>query len=144
MLPLNTFIIEVIQSFYRTCKGEFCVMDNEILEKCQRLNNDGRFFVDCALKAAMSNPAYLASTPKEKMQEIKRKNEEAKRKRQVDDEEHRQYFDNLKSEIDGYTEEDYISKLNELFSNMPLYKLRYFYIFISGKLHYEPEGGASA
>lgn len=118
-------------------------MDNEILEKYQRLNNDGKYFVDCAISAATSNPAYLASTPKEKMLEIKRKNEEAKRKRQIDDEESRQYLDNLKSEIDGYTKEDYISRLNELFSNMPWYKLRYFYIFISGRLHYDVKDGAS-
>lgn len=116
-------------------------MDNEILEKYQMLNNDGRYFVDCALKAAISNSAYLASTPKEQIQEIKHKNEETKRKRQIYNEERSQYIEDIKSEIDGYTKDDYISKLDELFSNMPWYKLRYFYIFISARLHYDAEGG---
>ena len=118
-------------------------MDNEILEKYQRLNHDGRFFVDCALKAATSNPAYFNNLSKEEEQKIKSEREEAERKKQIENEEHNKFFENLTSEIEDYTEEDYISKLNELFSKMPWYKLRYFYIFISGKLHYDVEGGAS-
>lgn len=116
-------------------------MDNEILEKYQRLNDDGRYFMDCALRAVSSNPAYLENISEEEKQEIKRKNEEYDRKRKIEDEEDKRYFENLKSEIEDYTEQDYISKLNELFAKMPWYKLRYFYIFISGKLHYDAEGG---
>lgn len=116
-------------------------MDNEILEKYQRLNDDGKFFVDCALKAATSNPAYFNNLSKEEEQKIKREREEAERKKQIENEEHDRYFNNLTSEIEDYTEQDYISKLNELFLKMPWYKLRYFYIFINGKLHYDAEGG---
>lgn len=116
-------------------------MNNAILAKYQRLNDDGRFFVDCALNAAMNNPEYINNISEEEKIEIKRNREEADRKRQIKDEEHNKFFENLTSEIEDYTEQDYISKLNELFSKMPWYKLRYFYIFINGKLHYDTKGG---
>lgn len=43
-----------------------------------KLNSDGRFFVDCALKGALSNPACLKSTPKKKK---KKSCESSKKKR---------------------------------------------------------------
>lgn len=117
-------------------------MDNAILEEYQRLNSDGRYFVDSAIKAAASNQAYLENISEKEKQEIERKHEETDRKRKIKDEKHKKYFENLTSEIEDYTKQDYISKLNQLFSKMPCYKLRYFYIFINGKIHYGAEGGA--
>lgn len=115
---------------------------DEILEKYQRLNEDGRRFVDSALKAAASNPAYLENISEEEKQKIVRKHEEADRARKIEDERHHQYFEELKAESENYTEQDYIAKLNEVFEKLPWYRLRYFYLFIKGKLGYDMEGGA--
>lgn len=110
-------------------------MDNVILEKYKGLNSDGRRFVDSAIKAAGSNPEFLENVSEEEKQEIKRKHEEADRKRKIEDEVFHKYFEDLRSESDDYTEQDYIEKLNELFLMMPWYQLRYFYLFINAKLY---------
>lgn len=50
-------------------------MDNNFLKNYERLNGDGRFFVDCAIKAAISNPLNLLETPQEELEAIKKKQE---------------------------------------------------------------------
>lgn len=114
-------------------------MDNTVLKEYERLNANGQTFVNAAIYAATNNPSYLSETSEEEMQEIKRKNEEAEREKRIEDEKNHQYFEELKAESENYTEQDYISKLNELFSKMPWYRLRYFYLFINAKLHYDEE-----
>lgn len=114
---------------------------DEILNEYEKLNSNGKEFVNAAIKAAMSNSAYLGNISEEEKQEIMRKNEKADRERQIEDEKHQQYFEELKAESENYTEQDYISKLNEVFAKLPWYKLRYFYLFINGKLSCDMEGG---
>lgn len=116
-------------------------MDNAILNEYQRLNSDGRYFVDSAIKAAVSNPAYLENISEEEKQEIKCKNKEIDWARKVEDEKCTNIFEELKAESENYTEQDYIAKMNEVFAKLPWYKLRYFYLFINGKLSYDVEGG---
>jgi len=118
-------------------------MEHEILSGYERLNNQGKRFVNAAMKAALSTPANLLETSEEEMSEIKRQNEEAERKRKHEDEKRNQYFEKLKSECDNMTSEDYIAKLNEVFVKLPTYKLRYFFVFINAKLSYDVEGGAA-
>ena len=112
-----------------------------ILEEYQRLNSDGRYFVDAAIKAAASNPAYLENISEEEKLEIKCKNKETDWARKVENEKRHQYFEELKTESENYTEQDYISKLDEVFAKLPIYKLRYFFMFINGKLGCDMEGG---
>lgn len=114
-------------------------MDNTALKEYERLNTNSQTFVNAAIYAATSNPSYLKETSEEELQEIKRKNEEAEREKRIEDEKGQKYFEELKEGCENYTEQDYIAKLNELFAKMPWYKLRYFYLFINAKLHYDEE-----
>lgn len=111
-------------------------MDN-FLQEYEKLNDDGRFFVDCALKGAKSNPAYLKATPKEELLAIKQKNEEESKKKIADDEERHQYFEGLKAESRNMSKDDYLARFNEIFAELPTYKLQYFFLIITAKLHYE-------
>lgn len=111
-------------------------MDN-FLQEYEKLNSDGRELVDVVLNGALDNPAYLKATPKEELLAIKQKDEEDRKKQIADDKERHQYFEELKAESDDYSKDDYINRLNELFAELPTYKLRYFFLFITAKLHYE-------
>ena len=112
-------------------------MNNVFLKEYEKLNSDGRDFVECALKGALSNPTYLKITSKEEMQKIEQKQEEADREKKIEEEKHNQYFAELKTQCDSMTKEDYISNLNEVFQKLPTYKLRYFFVFINAKLSYD-------
>lgn len=116
-------------------------MDNVFLNNYEKLNAQGKFYVDCALKAAMSQPANLSDTPEEELQEIKRQQEASEQIRKVREEMEKRYFEELKAECDTMSHDDYIEKLNKVFAELPIYKLRYFFLFINGKLHYDTEGG---
>lgn len=48
-------------------------MDNNFFKNYKRLNDDDRFFVDCSIKAAISNPSNLLETPQEELEAIKKK-----------------------------------------------------------------------
>jgi hypothetical protein len=91
--------------------------------------------VDIAIKATLSNPIYLLETPPEKLKVIKQmykaRDEERRSKEKLQDE----YFEQLKAKCNTMDANDYRRELNNIFENMELYKLRYFYIFITGKLH---------
>lgn len=110
-------------------------MDNEFSRNYERLNDDGRFFVDCAIKAAISDPLYLLDTSQEELEAIKKMNEEKEEIRRNIERHQNEYYENLKAECDTMTSEDYRQKLSEIFSSLELYKLRYFYIFINAKLY---------
>ena len=43
-------------------------MQSEFLSNYEKLNKDGKYFVDCAIKAAMNNTAYLQETPQEELE----------------------------------------------------------------------------
>lgn len=111
-------------------------MQNEILKEYERLNSRGRHYVDVAIKAAASLPTNLKETSQEELQEIKHQQEEAERTRKIEEEKHSLYFEELKAECDTMSHEDYMAKLNEVFQELPTYKLRYFFLFISAKLNY--------
>lgn len=110
-------------------------MQNEFSRNYEKLNKDGKFFVDCAMKAALSSPTYLLETPQEELEALKQQQEAenniARTRKEMQD----RYLEELKAECDNMTAEDYRQKLNELFASLELYKLRYFYIFINAKLH---------
>ena len=117
-------------------------MDNAILSEYERLNNQGKRFVNAAIKAAVSSPANLLETPEAELLEIKRQQEEADRKRKLENERQDKYFEELKTECENMAKEDYIARLNDVFGKLPTYKLRYFFLFINAKLGYDVEGGA--
>lgn len=104
-------------------------MSNEIIEKYSKLNDDGKFFVDCAINAAVSNPEYQGNLSDEEKNEIKCKREEREKKKQDEDAKRNEFFDNLKAESEYFTRQDYINSLNELYSIMSIEALRYFYLF---------------
>ncbi len=110
-------------------------MQNEFSRNYEKLNKDGKFFVDCAMKAALSSPTYLLETPQEELEAIKQMQEEKEEIRRNIKEQQDKYYEELKAECDTMTAEDYRQKLNELFASLELYKLRYFYIFINAKMH---------
>lgn len=110
-------------------------MDNNFLKNYERLNDDGRFFVDCAIKAAINNAEYLLETPQEELEAIKKKQEEETEIRRNIEQHQKEYYENLKAECDTMTAEDYRQKLNDIFASLETYKLRYFYLFINAKLH---------
>ena len=71
--------MEVIPRFQRF---ELCRVSSQSMASAKAVEiNAAR--IETAKAAAVDNPAYLVSTPKEDMQEIKRKNGEAKRKRHL-------------------------------------------------------------
>lgn len=43
-------------------------------------------------------------------------------------------IENNRQEVQYMTSKEYIASLNEIFSELPTYKLRYFYAFITAKL----------
>lgn len=116
-------------------------MDNVILGNYDKLNSRGRDFIDCALRAAMSQPAFLFDIPEEEMLEIKRQQEEYERVRKIEKEKNEQCFEKIEAECKGFTKEDYIAKLNEVLSSIETYKVRWFYRFIMGRLACDLEGG---
>lgn len=116
-------------------------METAILKDYEKLNCDGRFFVECALKGAVSTPAYLKTTSEEEMQETEHKQEDADRAKKLENEKRNQYFEELKAECNTMTKDDYIDRLNEVFAELPTYKLRYFFMFINAKLSYDVKGG---
>lgn len=113
---------------------------NEILSNYEKLNAQGKYYVDIALKAVMSQPANLLDTPEEELQEIKRQQEETESARKIEEEKDKRYFEELKAECKGFSKEDYLTKLNEVFSNIETYKVRYFYNFTMAKLEMIPDG----
>lgn len=117
-------------------------MDNTFLSEYERLNNQGKQWVNAAINAAISNPTNLLETPETEILEIKRQQEEADRKRKLENERQDKYYGELKAECENMTKEDYITRLNDVFGKLPTYKLRYFYIFIMAKLGFDVEGGA--
>jgi HD-GYP domain-containing protein (c-di-GMP phosphodiesterase class II) len=117
-------------------------MDNVVLSEYERLNNQGKRFVNAAIKAALSTPANLLETPEAELLEIKRQQEETDRKRKLEKERQDKYFEEIQAECENMTKEDYIAKLNAVFGELPTYKLRYFFLFINAKLGYDVEGGA--
>ena len=117
-------------------------MDNTFLSEYERLNNQGKRFVNAAIKAAVSSPANLLETPEAEILEIKRQHKEADKKRRLVSERQDKYFEELKAECENMAKEDYITRLNDVFGKLPTYKLRYFYIFIMTKLGFDVEGGA--
>lgn len=114
----------------------------KFLQEYEKLNDDGKKLVDVVLNGALDNPEYLKATPKEELLAIKQKNEEERKKQMVSDEERHQYFEGLKVESNNMSKDDYLARLNELFAELPTYKLRYFFLFITAKLHYDEEAGA--
>ena len=110
-------------------------MDNNLLKNYERLNDDGRFFVDCAIKTAINNAEYLLETPQEELEAIKKKQEEETEIRRNIEQHQKEYYENLKAECDTMTAEDYRQKLNDIFASLETYKLRYFYLFINVKLY---------
>lgn len=110
-------------------------MDNNFLRNYERLNDDGRFFVDCAIKAAISNPLNLLETPPEELEAIKQMNEKREEIRHNIEQHQKEYYENLKAKYDTMTAEDYRQKLSEIFASLELYKLRYFYLFINARLY---------
>lgn len=110
-------------------------MDNNFLKNYERLNDDGRFFVDCAIKAAINNAEYLLETPQEELEALKQMQEEKEEIRRNIEQLKKEYYENLMAECDTMTDEDYRQKLNDIFASLETYKLRYFYIFIKAKLH---------
>ena len=110
-------------------------MDNNFLKNYERLNKDGRFFVDCAIKAAINNAEYLLETPQEELEAIKQMQEEKEEIRRNIEQRQKEYYENLKAECDTMTAEDYRQKLNDIFATLETYKLRYFYLFINAKLY---------
>lgn len=111
-------------------------MSNEIIEKYSKLNDDGKFFVDCALNAAVDNPEYRVdlSDEEKKQLDIKKEQErERKKENQIKDAKFNEFYENLKEESTYFTSQDYINSLNELHSIMPLEELRYFYLFTHAK-----------
>jgi len=110
-------------------------MQNEFLSNYEKLNKDGKFYIDCAMKAALSSPAYLLETPQEDLEALKQMQEAENSIARIRKEMKDRYYEELKAECDTMTVEDYRQQLNELFASMELYKLRYFYIFINAKLY---------
>lgn len=115
---------------------------SEILSNYEKLNAQGKRFVDIAIKAAMSQPTNLLDTPEEELREIKRQQEETERVRKIEEEKDKRYFEELRAECDTMSHDDYIEKLNKVFAELPTYKLRYFFLIINGKLNYDTKGGA--
>lgn len=113
--------------------------DIAFLGAYRRLNDDGKFFVDCALKGALLNLRCLKATPEKEMLEIKRIDEEKKELRKLKKEKSEQYFREVEAECDTMSDDDYIAKLNDIFSKLPTYKLRDFYLFIIAKLYYDKD-----
>lgn len=37
------------------------------------------------------------------------------------------------------SKDDYLARFNEIFAKLPTYKLRYFFLFITAKLHYDKD-----
>lgn len=114
-------------------------MENKILSEYERLNSQGKKFVNAAIMSAASIPGNLQVMSEDEMQEIKRQQEEEQRARRAAEEKHHRNFEELKLECDNMTSEEYIAKLNEVFAKLPTYKLRYFFIFINAKLGYDIE-----
>lgn len=110
-------------------------MDNEFSRNYERLNDDGRFFVDCAIKAAINNAEYLLETPQEELEALKQMQEEKEEIRRNIEQHQKEYYENLKAECDTMTAEDYRQKLNDIFASLETYQLRYFYLFINAKLY---------
>lgn len=110
-------------------------MDNNFLRNYERLNDEGKSFVDFALKATISNPLNLLETPPEELEAIKKKQEEETEIRRKIEKSQKEYYENLKAECDTMTAEDYRHKLSEIFASLEPYKLRYFYLFINAKLY---------
>lgn len=110
-------------------------MSNTFLSNYERLNKNGKFYVDCAMKAALSSPTCLLETPQEELEAIKEQYRQEQQRREQEQTEHEKHYEELKAECDSMTAEDYRQKLNEIFASLELYKLRYFYIFINAKLH---------
>ena len=110
-------------------------MDNNFLRNYERLNDDGKYFVDCAINAAINNAEYLLETPQEELEAIKKKQEKETEIRRNIEKSQNEYYENLKAECDTMTAEDYQQKLSEIFASLELYKLRYFYLFINAKLN---------
>lgn len=111
-------------------------MQNEFFQNYGKLNNDGKFFVDNAIKVAMNNPAYLTETPPKELESIKHRQKEEEEIRRNDKEVRDKYFAKLNAECDGMTAEDYRKNLSEIFASLEHYKLRWFYRFIKAKLEY--------
>lgn len=114
----------------------------KFLQEYEKLNDDGRKLVDVVLNGALDNPEYLKATSKEELLAIKQKNEEKRKKKEIEDKQNKKYFAELKAESEIFSKDDYIARLNELFAELPTYKLRYFFLFITAKLHYDEEAGA--
>ena len=110
-------------------------MDNNFFRDYERLNDDGRFFVDCSIKAAINNAEYILETPQEELEAIKKKQEEETEIRRNIEKLQKEYYENLKAECDTMTAEGYRQKLNDIFASLETYKLRYFYLFINAKLY---------
>lgn len=110
-------------------------MDNNLLRDYEKLNKDGKYFVDCAIKAAINNSEYLQETPQEELEALKQIQEEKEEIRRNIEQIKKEYYENLMAECDTMTDEDYRQKLNDIFASLETYKLRYFYIFIKAKLH---------
>jgi hypothetical protein len=116
-------------------------MDTMILSNYEKLNAQGRHFVECALNAVLKNPACLLSTPPEKISEIERESKKMLEARKTEREHSEQLFDEIKADCEGFTKEDYIARLSEVFSTIETYKVRYFYLFTMGKLGCDVKGG---
>lgn len=111
-------------------------MSNEIIEKYSKLNDDGKFYVDCALNAAVSNPEYLNTITDEERQEIKRKREEREKEEREKETEDKEFYDNLKAESKDFTKQEYIDDLVSLLSVVSLGMVKYIYTFANLKVYY--------
>lgn len=104
-------------------------MDN-FLQEYEKLNDDGRFYVDSALNAVLGQRSCLKETSEEELLEIRCKQEEEKKQKELEKQESEEDFAKLKSECNTMTKEDYISQFNEIFAKLPTYMLRYFFIIV--------------
>ena len=97
---------------------------SERIEEFEKLSPENKEFVKGVIKSLAKE-----ETPEEKAQ---RQQEQQRREQErIESEKH---FEEIKAKCDTMTAEEYRQELNEIFSHLETYKLRYFYIFITEKL----------